>query len=311
MAKLIFRENNLPAVITKAYMMNYFRSKFFSLYMNKFEIEGLSYDQQRFFLTQLWEKGTIAGFILKGSKPSSLVLKETVENPDGILVLCPYAPYEYNIYNYPTKVTLVKLRGVDFIPSEPQRVGKDVVIGFAHTSHMPIRSIVEYYVERIANVEKTIDVQLFTNKLPRLVVVSPEDKERVANIVKKVEEGENVVFVDALDYQALNNILDNPVYIIDKLRAYQVDLMNECLTTLGLDNSGMQKREREIVDEINANNQVINSSNDTFTFEMEQFVKQVNEILGYKSFKITSKELPVVSVYEENEQIENEGGDEE
>lgn len=313
MSKTIYKLFKKQGVLATTSVEAYYRSRFFSIFMNKFEIEGMSADQKRFFLTQMWETGTINAFILKDSKPSQLVLEreEEVENPNGILVLTPYAPFEYNIYNYPTKLTAVNIRGADFIPAEPMEIGKDCVIGFCHTSHMPIRALVDFYCERIANIEKTIDTQIFTHKLPRLVICSPEDEARVKEIITAIDNGENKLFLSVSDWQAIKNVLESGgSYIIDKLYDYKVALENELFTILGIDNEGSLKRERKIVDEVNANNQVINDGNDCFMSELKEFEKQVNEILGYPlTFK--AKEVPVMAVSEETkEDTETDGGNE-
>lgn len=310
MSKPIYQLYKKNGALALKSIETYYRSRFFSVFMNKIEAEALTYDQKRFLFSQFWETGTINAFILKGSKPSSLVLQnsEEVENPNGILVLTPYAPFEYNIYNYPTKLTAVRLRGATFIPSEPMEVGKDCVIGFCHTSHMPIRALVDFYVERLANIEKVIDTQLFTHKLPRLVICSPEDKARVEQIIHDIDDGKNVLFMDANDWQSIKNVLDSGgTYLIDKLYDYKVALENELLTILGIDNDGIAKRERKIVDEVNANNQIINDSNDCFMTELNAFADMVNKVLGYP-LKFKAKELPVMAVSEEQE-LDNGGSE--
>lgn len=312
MATKLITKKERSGVLDFTMTMNYYRSKFFAVFMNKFEVEGLTYDQKRFLLTQLWERGTINAFILQGSKPLSLVLQDEEENPNGLLILTPYAPFEYNIYNYPTKLVAVRLRGATFIPTTPMMVGKDCVIGWGHTSHQPIRDLVEYYVIRIANVEGAIQQQVFGHKMPRLIVCSPEDKDRLKGVVNAIENGENVLYVDAMDFNAIKNVLDGGSYIIDKLYSYKTALENELLTILGIDNNGVDKRERRVVDEVNANNAIINDGNDTFMSELEEFVRQVNDILGYP-LSIKAKEVPVASIYEDEvgSQDDDLGGDEE
>lgn len=302
MSKKLFRTKAKSGGIDRASISDYYRSRFFSVFLNKFEITGMSYDQKRFLLTQMWETGKIAAFILKDSKPSSLVLEtmgDEVENPNGVLVLCPFAPFEYNCYNYPTKATLVRLRNAEFIPTTPQTIGKDCVIGFAHTSHLPIRYLVDFYVDKITEIEQAINIQVFTHKLPRLVTVSPEDKTRVNEIVNAIENGEHSLFIDVNDWQAIKNVLESGGnYIIDKLYNYKVALENELLTILGIDNAGLEKRERKIVDEVNANNEIINDSNDTFMTELKAFFEMITNILGYP-VTIEPKEVPVMAVGEE------------
>lgn len=297
------------ALLRRAEIERYYRTKFFSTFMNNFEITGFDEQQSRFFLTQMWEKGTINAFILEGTKPVSIdPNKEASES--GLLILTPYAPFEYNIYNYPTKLTAIRLRGATFIPQTPMVVNKDCVIGFAHKSHMPVRYLVDFYVEKIADVEMTINTNLNAHKLPRLVICSPEDKKRVEELMNAIDNGEERLFLDVNDWNAIKNVLESGAgYILDKLQVYKETLINECLTTLGVDNKGGDKKERLIVDEVNANNDIINLGNDSFLDEMRIFFDQVNNILNYPC-SIDSKTQFVCAVSEDNMQQEDKQNDE-
>lgn len=266
--------------ITREQIEVYYRTKYFSLFMNGYEFDGLDPQQQRFLLTQFWEVGTINAFILKDSKPESIDIKG-VENPNGILVLTPYAPSGYNIYNFPTKVTPVRLRGATFIPTETMKVNEECVLGWAHVSHNSVRSIVESYIEKIADVEVTIRMNLATHKLPRLIVVNPEDKERMKALANSIEDGVPVLYVSVEDSQKINNIIEGGNYIIDKLFTYKQNLEKELMTIMGIDNVGIVKRERENLDETNANNEEIDNGGDCFIDEMTIFCDLVSQVLGY------------------------------
>jgi hypothetical protein len=95
-------------------------NKTFNLWMSKFKWEGLdeeiAAEQENFIMRKFWSDGTIAA---------------RVEEKTGVLVFAPYAGYEFNLYDYPSKVNLVNLRGASqqLIPAGPQVVGKDVVLG--------------------------------------------------------------------------------------------------------------------------------------------------------------------------------------
>lgn len=298
MPQIIVKKKNKKGIVALKDIENYYRSKYFAMFMNKFEITGMSDDQARFFLTQMWEVGTINAFILKGSKPSSLVLEDDMSDKEGLLVITPYAPRDYNIYNYPTKLQAVNTRGATFIPQVPMTIGKDCVIGWAHTSHTPIRYIVDYYCTKIAEVESTINTNLFAHKMPRLVITSPEDEDRVKEIMNKIESGDSQLFLSVEDWQSVKNVLDGgATYIIDKLYTYKQNLENELLTILGIDNKGDDKKERLLVDEVNANNDAINQGSDSFMTEMDKFTKQVKDILGY-TLTIKVKQNPVRAVSE-------------
>ena len=287
----------------------YYRSKYYALFMNGYEFEGLDYQQQRFALSQFWEVGTINAFILEGSKPESINVDNKTEAPNGVLVLTPYAPFKYNIYNFATEVTPVRLRGATFIPQRPMKVNKECVIGFAHSSHMSVRSIVEFYVEKITDVEVTINMNLQTHKLPRLVVCSPEDKARVEAIMNDIEAGLPRLFLTASDIKSIQAVLNSGgEYIIDKLYTYKLNLEKELMTILGIDNVGIVKKERENVDETNANNEEIDNGGDCFLDEMKIWTKQVSEILAYP-LKVKEKK-PKVELFEYDSNDRREEGDE-
>ena len=85
----------------------------------------------------------------------------------------------------PSVVTLINSRGATFIPTTPQIVNKNVVIGWAHSSHMPVHDLVEFYINKLVEVEVALDMNVYAHKMPRLVVCSPEDRARVEALVRK------------------------------------------------------------------------------------------------------------------------------
>ena len=203
---------------TKLSASRFYENKYFGLFLNAYKFTNLSKNQSRYLLKSMWKRGTVACFIVEGTrKEPTMVQALTNTSPntvspafesDGLLVFTPYAVNQWNIEDEPSVITLVNTRGATFIPTKPQIVNKDVVIGWGHTSHASVRSLVMWYVERIADVENTIDINLFAHKLPRLVVCSPEDRERVADIMDAIDRGEKKLFLEAEDYQAIKNVLE-------------------------------------------------------------------------------------------------------
>ena len=273
----------------------FYENKYFGLFLNAYKFDNLTRSQRRYLLKKLWQNGTCCCFVLAGTKqePSMKSLltnktKDTIalgnESPNGLLVFTPYATTQYNIEDEPSVVQIVNIRGAQFLPTKPQVVNKDVVICWAHSSHAPIRSLVMYYIEKIVDVENTINMNLFVHKLPRLVVCSPEDKSRVEDLMEAIERGEKKLFLDANDVQAIKNVLEsgsNTSYIIDKLYQYKQSLENELLTFLGINNVSIEKKERLITDEANSNNQLINDCSECFLDTLQEFCENVSNILNY------------------------------
>ena len=303
----------------------FYENKYFGLFLNAYKFTGISKNDERALLKGLWQKGTMAAFIIEGTKAEPS-LKELLsnstpntinpndENANGIICFVPYAPTHYNIDDEPSVVTLVPKRGATFVPSEPQKVNIDCVIAWAHISHAPIRSLVLYYIDKIVDVENTIDMNLFVHKLPRLVVCSPEDRSRVEDLMEEIEAGEKKLFLDANDVQAIKNVLEsgsNTSYIIDKLYQYKQNLENELLTFLGINNVPIEKKERLITDEAQSNDQLINDSSDCFLDCLKDFCDEVTRILGYP-LSVEAKSSPASNDMEDDEEYnEDEEGDEE
>lgn len=322
MPKLRYQDIKKTAEDKTLSATRFYETLYYGMFLNGFEFPELDQEQSHYLLKQMWKNGCVDAFILEGTIPDKTVQSSQTnsskssialegEYPNGLLVLTPFATSQWNIYDFPTLVMPINTRAATFIESKPQIVNKDCVIGYAHTSHSPIRDLVMFYVNKIVDVERTIDTNLFVHKLPRLIICSPEDKARAEALMNKIENGEHALFLDAEDFNAIKNVLESGgSYIIDKLYQYKKALENELLTMLGIDNIGLEKAERLIVDEANSNNAVINDHSDCFLDTMKAFCKQVTEILKFP-LSVRAKSSPAVSekaneVKEPKEDTENE-----
>ena len=304
----------------------FYENKFFALFLNNYHFKELTKNQERFLLKSFWQNGCVCAFILEGTKQnpslktmlsnsseSTLILSN--ENPNGVLCLVPFATAKYDIEDAPSVVSYINKRGATFIPKGLKIVNKDCVIGWAHSSHAPIRSLVMYYIEKIVDVEKTIEMNLFVHKLPRLVVCAPEDKNRVDDLMQRIEAGEKKLFLESDDVQAIKNVLEsgsNTSYIIDKLYQYKQNLENELLTFLGVNNNPIEKAERLITDEANSNNQLISACGDCFLDTIQDFCDEVSQVLEFP-LSVETKTLPIIeySSDEENKDDPEKEGEEE
>lgn len=282
----------------------YYENFFYGIFLNNFKFPELTRSQSRFCLKKLWSKGSVAAFVdaVTKQEPTLKQLysnssKDTIalgnDNPNGLLIMCDYATSHYNVEDEPSVVTLVRNRGAAFIPTTPQVVNKDCVIIYAHSTHASIRELMYFFINKIVDVEQTININLFTHKLPRLIVCSPEDKERVANLMEKIERGEKALYLDANDVNAIKNVLDsgaNSSYIIDKLKQYEQNLINEALTFLGTNNVPIEKAERLITSEADSNNQLIKQCEDCFLDTLKESCEDVTNILGFPLSVISKAE---------------------
>lgn len=113
---------------------------------------------------------------------------------------------------------------------------------------------VYYYTTKMAECQKVIDNRLKAHMSPFLIRGVKQQALSYANIIQKQLDGSNFIVVDEEKYGDAKIELLTPQteFIIDRLRDYMECLRNDCRTYLGIRSTAIKKKERAVVDEINA-----------------------------------------------------------
>ena len=267
--------NTASVAQLQAQCNQYYRNKFYNLWMSKFKWEGLDAEaaeqQENFIMRKFWSEGTVS--------------VRQIANTD-LLAFTPYAAATYNMYDYPETVTLINMRGVSerIIPSTIQIVNKDVVLGWCQPNHKPIFSMVSYFIDRLTQVEMVINTNLQLQKMPFLIGVNEADEDRMHDLVDRILNNEVVVFASLEDLAKFQAVVTATPYVIDKLKDYQRQLEKEVMTILGIDNNGSNTLEQThmTVDAINANNDEINSCGNAIEEEINKWLENVNRVFNRK-----------------------------
>ena len=263
---------------------NNYTDKYYNIWMSKFKWTGLDEEtkeqQENYIMRKLWSDGSLA--------------IRNIANTN-LIALMPFATISYNYLDFPETVNLINKRGVSevIIPSGEQVVNKDVAIVYCLPSHKPIKQLVKYYTDRIAQVEIIINNNLKLQNIPFVIGCNEEDKDSMEDIVERILNNELVVYSAVGDINKLQTLATTAPYLIDKLKAYQVSLENELLTILGIDNSGVQaKKAQMLVDEVNANNDAINDFGNSIIDELKSWLERANKVLN-RNISIEAKTKPV------------------
>lgn len=271
-------------------------NKYYNLFMGSFDTEGLTSDEKNFILKTLWKTGTIACFPIK-------LNGEIIDKG-----FTTYNTTRYNMYDLPAELNLTNNWNMPFIPMSPQKVGLDVVIGYVNPNHKGIKETVDYFISRLVQVEMVINQNLQLHKIPFLVGVTPQDEAKAKDIIDKILAGEIAIFADLNDLNLVKALATNTPFIMDKLYSYKVSLENELMTILGVDNAmePMNGKQWSAVDEINANNQLINTYRETMNDCLKEFTDSIKEVFNI-DVVIKSKQTKVASVHQEQvEEVVNE-----
>lgn len=267
MSKKLIYNYEVEGALTKAIVRQRLTDKYFSLFMNDIEIEEMEAQEQYFFLKRMWGVGTIASY------------KTPVQ-----VIFTDYTPIEYNIYDFPTKVNLINRKNVRFIPIAPQTLGKDnskVSLVWAQKNHKPIVSMVLYYINKIASVEMVIKLNLNSHKTPFIIGTSAEAKERMKEFFNQLDNDEEKLYMEYNEAGDITIFNGNPNYIIDKLKAYELQIENELKEYLGFSNMGtFEKKEHLINSEIEANNEITEASGDSILDSINEGLEEMNKLYG-------------------------------
>jgi len=174
-----------------------------------------------------------------------------------------------------------------------------VVIGWIQSNRKPVAMIVDWYIERIAQVDMVINTNLNLHKMPYLIPLDKDDKDaknKLNDVITRLLNNELVLFTEGVDPSLFKAIKTDAPYIIDKLANYRKDLENDLKTYLAINNPGVNKIEQLQLSEVNANNDEINSHDEDFKEQLDKFCERIKEVLGID-----------ISVEIVREKVENDG----
>ena len=261
--------------------VNMLRNKYYALYRSNFKWTGINYRQEDFIMRKFWSEGTVCAFNIP-------VADE--------LGFCSWARNTIDMYGETETVTLVNQYGSPLIPNTIQTVDKDVVIGWIQSNRKPMKMIVDWYIERIAQVDMVINTNLNLHKMPYLIPLDKSDKDaknQVKDAIDRILNNELVLFVEGVDPTLFKAVATEAPYIIDKLANYRKDLENDLKTYMGVNNPGVTKIEQLQLSEVNANNEEVNSHDNDFKECLNQFCERIQEVLG-KSISVETVREPAV-----------------
>lgn len=249
---------------------NMIHNKYFNIFMSKVKWTGINnWKAEWWLMKEFWAKGTAAAIKLKHTEDVAFA-QYNEQRLDAL-------------YDMPETVTLTNARKSPLLPVGELVIDKDVVIGFIQANHHPIVETVNYYADKIAEVEACIWINLQVHKLPFLINTDDQEtsETQMKKIVTDIINNRLVIFGSKTNTDALKVVATAAPYLIDKLQEYKICLENELKTYIGVDNQGgVEKREQMQLDEINANNEEINSCNDSIINALEDFCDRINKVLG-------------------------------
>ena len=211
----------------------------------------------------------------------------------------------FNVYNIPTVYQIYTASGYN-----TRRTAEDSVIIYNNLLHTPTVPLLMYHAYNIANVERTIEINLNQLKRPYIFLVPENQRYTFIKLVNDIKNNQDVIIgnkdlnldnVNPVNALTPNNTLD--LYTLKK-RYY-----NEALTDMGINNLNVDKKERLVSDEVSSNDEDVLINRNSMLYARKMACKQINEMFGLNIdvkfrndfMEEQNEDIEDISVYEDNE----------
>lgn len=213
-------------------------------------------------------------------------------DPEKGLMIAKCTPSgNLNPYDEPTLLTPY---GTNYM-GKPLENYEECVLIQNNDLMIPTSPTIQLFAYRLAEIQRTIDVNISAQKTPIAILCSDKQKLSMKRVFSQINDNEIAIYGDKnLDIDSIKTLdLKAPV-VFDKLFAQKQNVWNECMTYLGINNNSQEsKRERLVVNEVEANNEQIESSAEVFLKSRQDACKRINEMFGLNiSVELRKMETP-------------------
>lgn len=164
---------------------------------------------------------------------------------------------------------------------------------------LPNFPIIRHYAFKLCNIDRAIDTNVEAVKTPIIVRCSEKMKLSLKNAINQRRDNEPVIW--SSDLSDINEMVDtlttNAPIVFPQLQTQKHMILNEVFTDLGINNANMDKRERMVANEVEANNEQVKACEDVMLKAREQACKEINRIFG-TNISVKRRKLEEIPEYE-------------
>ena len=183
---------------------------------------------------------------------------------------------------------------------------KNSVLIFNNYLHTPSTMTIQLYAERLAEIERTIDVNVLAQKTPILIKCGKEEELTLRNLYQQYSGNMPFIFASKnLDTDNIKAIPTSAPFICDKLNILKRQIWQEALTFCGVDNANTDKKERMVSDEVISNLGSVQAQRYVMLNSRKDAVKKINAMFGTNIEVEFRQEISPYSM-QESEDIDNE-----
>lgn len=127
----------------------------------------------------------------------------------------------------------------------------EVVFLYDRTDRSSTYFTIQYYAQRLWSMDRSIDSNISIQKFPYITQMSEEQKMSILNFMGQIEDFHDLILTDKrLNLDSIQILNLNPPYVADKISVQRTNIYNEFLTSIGIENVTLNKKERVVSAEI-------------------------------------------------------------
>lgn len=216
-------------------------------------------------------------------------------NDVGKLVFAPATPVgRLSEYYEPERVRFVLPNGGGtyertnkasyHVTEDGQTVYEDrsCVTLFDNMARYPLMAFIDVAVRRVAKCDRVVDVNVSAQSTPWIARAGEMARKDMYNKMMQITGNESVILESDLmcDDKSIEVLKTDAPFVADKVFDAQTRIMNQLFTVLGIDNSFSTKKERQIISEVQSNNEQIMLSRKSRMIQRQTFCDEANLLFG-------------------------------
>lgn len=167
------------------------------------------------------------------------------------------------------------------LPFEIKNTKENCVLCRNNSFGMPSIDMCRYYANKLAEIQRAMDVNLFQSKIQFAIETSSENEFSVKNMLNNVDINEVAILANRNLMSSITVVNTGFQYYIDKYTTYKSDMINEFLQVFGFKNVDVQKSERLTTTEATSSDEITYDGFFGDMLEMRQeAADNVNKMFG-------------------------------
>jgi hypothetical protein len=181
----------------------------------------------------------------------------------------------------------------------PLTCGEDCYIIRNNDLRLPEFSVVRYYAYKLTNIDRAIDVNIEAQKTPTIITCTDKQRLSLKQAINQRKDNEPVIYADnSFDKDMITTLDLNTPMVFKDLQLQKHMVLNEFFTDIGVNNANMDKKERMVANEVEANNEQVKACEDVLLRSREEACKRINQIFGL-NISVKRRELDQVPEYKD------------